>query len=590
MAFINNSIDQESRHCGLIAMLFLSLLVGIITGFSAVGFLALIGFIHNLLFYGAFSFKYNANLHALPSKWGIAVIFIPVVGAIAVAWMVKKFAPEAKGHGIPEVMDAVYYNEGKMKPIVALIKYVASSISIGTGGSAGREGPICQIGSVFASTLGQMFRIPPRQAITLIAAGAGAGIAATFNAPIGGLAFAMEIMLVSVNATTVSMVAIAAATATYIGRIFFGTTPTLYIPTLEIPSFHISSPYILLLFIPLGLLMGLASTLFIKSLYWFEEFFDNMPGNYYTRHTLGMFFLGVIIYILMRYTGHYFVQGVGYSTIVDVLKELLSNPWLLFLLFVCKLLATNLTLGSGASGGIFSPSLFMGATLGATFGAIMHWILPGLDINTSMFALAGMAAMVAGSTGAIMTAVAMSFELTHDYNSILPIVITVALASGIRKYICYESIYTLKLLRRGIIVPEGLQAAITSANRARDVMEKTFHLISVTQLNKTSQVELKGHPFVIVEKHGEITGVLRSKHFTQGDITAENYEDFINSNYIMASPFTGLVNLSRRMQEKEADIILVSRTPRDKSAKNLLGVITAKEISSSLMKTAKLMS
>ncbi len=589
MSFLNNSADPESQQYGLIAMLFLSLLVGIITGFGAVGFRAMIGLVHNLLFFGTFSFAYNANVHTAPSHWGIGIIFVPVVGAIVVAWLVKTFAPEAKGHGVPEVMDAIYYKEGKIKPIVALIKSLASSISIGTGGSVGREGPIIQIGAAFASTLGQMFRIPPRQSVILIAAGAGAGIAATFNAPIGGLAFAMELMLVSINASTVGLVAIATATATYIGRIFLGITPALNIPALEIPSVHISSPYILLLFIPFGLLMGLTSTLFIHVIYWFEDLFDDMPGNYYTRHMLGMLLLGIMIYLLMRYTGHYYVQGVGYATIIDILKEVLSNPWLLLLLCACKLLATSLTLGSGASGGIFSPSLFMGATLGAAFGAFMHLLFPGLDINTSMFAIAGMAAMISGSTGAVMTAIAMSFELTHDYNSILPIVISVALSSGLRKYICYESIYTLKLLRRGIIVPEGLQAAITSANRARDVMEKSFEVSSLAELNEVLP-DIKSTQTLVVEKHGEILGILRNRHFMKGEITEENISEYLDTNYILVSPFTDLVTVARRMQEKEAENILVTRNPKDTSAKLILGVITAKEISSSLMKTAKLMS
>lgn len=590
MAFLNKKTEQELQPYSILSMGILALLVGVITGFGAVGFRALIGMFHNLLFYGHLSFAYDANVHSAPSPWGIGIIFAPVVGAIVVAWLIQTFAPEAKGHGVPEVMNAIYYEDGKIKPIVALIKSIASAISIGSGGAVGREGPIIQIGSAFASTLGQIFPIPPRQRIILIAAGAGAGIAATFNAPIGGLAFAIELMLVSINATTVGLVAIATATATYIGRIFLGTMPALNIPSLEIANLHMSSPYILLLFIPFGLLMGLASTLFIHVIYWFEDFFDDViPGNYYFKHMLGMLLVGLIIYFMMKYTGHYYVQGVGYATIIDILKEVLTHPWLLLLLYIAKLLTTSLTLGSGASGGIFSPSLFLGATLGAAFGAFMHMLFPGLQISTSVFALAGMAAMVGGSTGAVMTAIAMSFELTRDYNSILPIVISVALASGLRKFICYESIYTLKLLRRGIIVPEGLQSAMTSANRASDVMEKEFNIIEVSSLSEQVS-DLKTPKITVVEKFGEILGILKLKPFMPAEITEENVSEFIDTNYIIVSPFTDLVTVARRMQEKEADTILVSRDPKENKAKSLMGAITAKEISYSLSKTAKLMS
>lgn len=587
MAFMKSKRAQELKPFGLISMIILALLVGVITGFGAVGFRALIGLFHNLLFYGHFSFAYNANIHSAPSHWGFGIIFVPVIGAIVVAWLIKTFAPEAKGHGVPEVMNSIYYEDGKIKPIVALIKSLASSISIGSGGAVGREGPIIQIGSAFASTLGQIFPIPTRQRIILIAAGAGAGIAATFNAPIGGLAFAIELMLVSINASTLCMVALATAVATYIGRVFLGSNPALNIPSLELMHTHLASPYVLLLFIPLGLLMGLCSTLFIHCIYWFEDFFEGMPGNYYTRHILGMFIVGIMMYLLMHFSGHYYIQGVGYATIVDVLRNLLSNPWLLLLLFAMKLLATSLTLGSGASGGIFSPSLFLGATLGSVFGVLMQAIFPALHISPVVFALAGMAAMVSGSTGAVVTAIAMTFELTRDYNSILPIVISVAFSVVLRKFLCDESIYTLKLLRRGIIVPEGLQSAITSANRARDVMEKTFQIIQLSNLEHTWH-QIKHTQVTIIEKHGEILGVLKNRHLPK-DLTEENLDEFLDRNYIMVAPFTNLITIIRNMQEKEAEFILVSRDPTVNTTKMLLGAITAKEIAASVGRAAKLM-
>src|SRR5271169_820655 len=184
------------------ALVLASLAVGVVAGFGAVLFRALIGGFHNLLFLGRFSLDYDANVHTAASLWGAWVIGVPVLGAVGVAWLVKTFAPEAKGHGVPEVLDAIYYHDGKIRPIVAAVKSLASALSIGSGGSVGREGPIIQIGSTFGSVLGQYIPMAVWQRITLIAAGTGAGIAATFNTPIGGLLFAVELILPEVSVRT----------------------------------------------------------------------------------------------------------------------------------------------------------------------------------------------------------------------------------------------------------------------------------------------------------------------------------------------------------------------------------------------------
>ena len=215
-----------------------SVVVGGVGALGAVVFRGLIALFHNLLFLGQWSFSYDANVHTPAAPWGPFVILVPVLGAVGVAFLVSRFAPEAKGHGVPEVMDAIYYNKGVIRPVVAVIKSLASALSIGSGGSVGREGPIVQIGSSFASTLGQYLRLPVWQRITLIAAGAGAGIAATFNTPIGGVLFAVEIILHEVSARTLVPVTIATVTAAYIGRLIFGSHPSFVIPALEVPDPH----------------------------------------------------------------------------------------------------------------------------------------------------------------------------------------------------------------------------------------------------------------------------------------------------------------------------------------------------------------
>ena len=223
--------EQEVRRISLLPLSLLALVVGVITGGGAIVFRGLIGLVHNVLFLGHFAFAYNASLFTPASPWGPLVILVPVIGGIGVTWIVSNFAPEAKGHGVPEVMDAIYYKRGVIRPVVALVKSIASALAIGSGSAVGREGPIIQIGSALGSTLGQIIPMQAGQRITLVAAGAGAGIAATFNTPIGGVLFATELMLPEISVNTFLPVAVATGTATFIGRLFFGSQPAFTVPT-----------------------------------------------------------------------------------------------------------------------------------------------------------------------------------------------------------------------------------------------------------------------------------------------------------------------------------------------------------------------
>jgi len=458
----------------LVLLAALSVLVGVIAGFGAVVFRGMIAAFHNILFLGYFQFdwglfEYNANVHTAASPWGAAIILVPILGALGVTFLVQTFAPEAKGHGVPEVVDSIYYNNGIIRPIVVVIKSLASALSIGSGGSVGREGPIIQIGAAFGSTLGQILRMSYSDRVILIGAGAGGGIAATFNTPAGGVLFAIELMLVVVVARSLMSVVLATCVATWIGRMYLGDVPSFNIPPLAKMSDHLAMPENYVAVVLLGLAMGLVATVMVRAIYKFEDLFDAMPGNPYTRHMSGMAIVGVMIWLMIHFKGHYYIQGVGYATIEDVLREeTLAQMSLGFLLLlaVAKLLATSLTLGSGASGGVFSPGLFLGATTGAAFGIVAHDIFPDLELPVSTFAVAGMAAMIGGTTGAVMTGVVMLSEMTRDYNAILPILVTTAIANAVRRKLCPPTIYTLKLLRRGHLVPEGLQAVKPQAPEA----------------------------------------------------------------------------------------------------------------------------
>lgn len=412
--------------------------------------------VHNLLFLQTLSIVYDAKRHTPFSPLGGAVIVVPILGALGVIFLTQKFAPEARGPGVPEVMDAIYNGGGQIRPRVALIKSLASALSIGSGGSLGREGPIVQIGATFGSMVGQLLRLTVAQRSTLIAAGAGAGIAATFNTPIGGVLFAAELLLREVSVWSLVPVIIATVVASYVGWMSFGTAPSFTIPKLQTIFFPATDPIVLVCYLFLGLLAGLVSAGFIRAVYAFEDCFEAIfRHNSYIRHAVGMLLVGMVMYVLMRCTGHYYVQGLGYATIQDILLGALNSPAFLLLLFVLKLAVTSTTLGSGGSGGIFSPVLFLGAAAGSLYGHILMSLFPQLNLYPAAFAIVGMAGVVAGTTGAALTAIVMLLEMTRTYSLVVPMILAVATSYGLRKLMSNESIYTMKLVRHGRHIPEA---------------------------------------------------------------------------------------------------------------------------------------
>jgi chloride channel protein, CIC family len=558
----------------------LAVLVGIVAGLGAVIFRGLIAGFHNALLLGRFSLEYDANVHTPLSPWGPLVVLVPVIGAVGVAFLVKNFAPEAKGHGVPEVMDAIYYGGGKIRPVVALVKSLASALSIGSGGSVGREGPIIQIGASFGSTMGQVLRLPPWQRITLIAGGAGAGIAATFNTPVGGVLFALEIMMHEVSARTLVPVAICTATATYTGQLFFGPHPSFVIPEMEQPYFHVSSPGVLVAYLPLGIFLGLLSAAFIRSIYAFEDFFtQTVKGGYYVQHMAGMLAVGAIMYALMVCFGHYYIEGVGYATVQDILSGTESSRALLLLLLALKLLATSLTLGSGASGGIFSPALFLGATLGGAYGVLLQRLFPGMAISPPAFAVAGMAGMVGGSTGAALAAIVMIFEMTLDYGVIIPMTMTVAISYGVRKVVCSESIYTLKLARRGHYMPDALQTNAHFLKRASELMDRHFLPITAsTPLDEVAALLEKDATtsFYLVVEGDKVKGILtrdRAQLMVRQKEKSVSAGDAALMPFVIVAVSAHLIDIVEALHANRASVALASNEPSEASPDQIQGVV-----------------
>ncbi|MFZ0728713.1 MAG: chloride channel protein [Methylovirgula sp.] len=575
---------EEIRQIGQVSMAILALIVGVVTGFGAVGFRDLIGLIHNVLFLGEFAVRYDARAFTPPSPWGALVILVPVVGAIAVTFLVKNFAPEARGHGVPEVMDAIYYKGGVIRPVVAIVKSLASAISIGSGAAVGREGPIIQIGSGLGSTLGQIVRMPAGQRIILVGAGAGAGIAATFNTPIGGVMFAIELMMPEVSVRTFLPVALATGTATFIGRFFFGPQPAFIVPHLVPMTTDASAAITLLLYALLGAIIGVAAAAFVHGLHFAEDLFEKIKEPY-ARHMLGMLAVGVLIYGLQQGFGHYYVQGVGYATVQAILLGQLSGVGLLALLFLCKLFATSASLGSGASGGIFSPSLFMGATIGGTYAALLSALHLPLNINIPSFAMVGMGAMVGGSTGAAMTAVIMIFEMTRAYDIVMPMILAVALSLGVRRLLSRESIYTLKLVRRGHVIPKALHANMFLVRRAKEVMEADVVLAPAEMsfeafLAQWGSVGRMRH--VALTDSNRIVGVLRIntalRHASDNAQSDVALRDIASRAFTIVREDDIVFDVIRRMRSKKAIMALVVRGRGVPRPESIAGVISKEHI------------
>ncbi|MFI6073950.1 chloride channel protein [Actinoplanes sp. NPDC051343] len=379
-----------------------------------------------------------ANPH-LPGLGRWFVLFTPVVAGFVYGPLVYRFAREARGHGVPEVMYAVAERGGRIRPQVAVVKALASALCIGGGGSVGREGPIVQIGSALGSSLGQLVRLPESRLRILVACGAAGGIAATFNTPIAGVFFALELILADFAVESFAAVVLAAVAASALSRAVFGDHPFLTLPTFTIGSMGEYVAYAVL-----GLLAAGVGVGWSRALYFIEDLCDRLwRGPEWLRPAAGGLLLGGILLALPQ------MYGVGYPVLGRAVGGGYAIGFVLLLL-VGKIFATSLTIGIGGSGGVFAPSLFVGAMLGEAFGLLLHSADPALAPSPGAFALIGMGAVFAGAARTPITAVLIMFELTGEYRIILPLMLAIALAAGVSKLISRDTIYTRKLLRRGI--------------------------------------------------------------------------------------------------------------------------------------------
>ncbi len=540
----------------------IALIVGIGAGFGAVLFRWLINSFQTLAFGGGQQvFRFLGRYY---------VILIPAIGGLFVGPLVYFLAREAKGHGVPEVMEAVALRGGRIRPIVAIVKSLASSICIGSGGSVGREGPIVQIGSALGSTVGQVLRMSDDRIRTLVACGAAGGIAATFNAPVAGVLFALEIILGEFAVGHFSMVVIASVTASVVARIFLGDTPAFMVP-----EYTLKTLWELLLYVGLGIIAAPAGVLFMKTLYKAEDFFDTWRFPEYLKPAIGGLGVGAIGLLTPQ------VFGVGYEGIEKVLHNEMGLGMAAILL-IAKLVATSLTLGSGGSGGVFAPSLFMGAMLGGSFGMVVHNWLPDATALPGAYALVGMAAVFAAAARAPITAIIILFEMTGDYRIILPLMLSTVIATLLAQRLERESIYTLKLTRRGIRLSHGRDIDVMQGITVAEVMTTDPDTVpadmTISDLAEAF-ARTHHHGFPVLDAQGELYGVVTLQDLERAatnPLASElRVRDICTREVVVAYPDEPVWAALRRMGVRDIGRLpVVDRG----NPKRLLGVIRRSDI------------
>jgi CIC family chloride channel protein len=553
-------------------------LIGVVSGLAAIFFRFLI-------------FNFSILFLIIPEVLGtLGWILIPIIGGLIVAFIVVRYAPEAKGHGVPEVIEAYALREGRIRFRVPLLKSLASAICIGSGGSCGREGPIAQIGAGAGSAVASALNFDKRERRTLVVCGLSSGIAATFNAPLGGTLFGIEILAGGVIGFSILPVILASVVATALSELVLGADVSF-----QAPLFTLGHPIELLFYLALGILFGVLSVIWTRGFYKIEDLLEKIRVSKYILPAFGGSLVGVLavltIYFerIFGYTGEFSparpyypaMMGVGYA-FIDA--TLLGGVALgaLFIFGIFKLLATSFTLGSGGSGGVFAPTLFIGAAIGGAIGQAFSALIPGSVLQPMAFALVGMAALFAGSGRAPITCIVMLMEMTADYSLILPLMIAVSASFLVSSLLEPESIYTLKLSRRGVKLQRGTHVEVLKTIRVGDVMTRDPTILRPTM--KTSEVfEIinKTHhtKFPVVDDFGNIIGIMITEDLFREPKEEEDRDyqvmELMNPEFLHLSPDCTMDSALQVMIERdEGHAVIVNPAEPNK----MIGYITKADV------------
>ncbi len=489
----------------LLSSLFAAL-IGAAAGVTAYGLYALITLISNAVFYRQWSLVHRDVAGHTLGPW---VIVVPAVGGLIVGLMAKFGTPKIRGHGIPEAMEAVLFNRSRIAPRVAVLKPVSAAIAIGTGGPFGAEGPIIQTGGALGSIIGQALHLTASERKTLLAAGAAAGMAATFSTPIAAVILAIELLLFEYKARSFIPLVIASTIATSVRFVLMGHGAMFTVGAVQF-GFPAALPW----YVPLGLLCGLAAVGFSRALYRIEDLFEKLPCDQMWWPVLGGLGLGMIAFFVPR------VLGVGYDTISDLLNARLALG-LVALIMVAKAAALLVSLGSGTSGGLLAPMFTIGAALGGLYAGLVNHFVPAAHLSPGAFALVAMAAMFGAAARAPFTFIVFAFELTRDYDAVLPLMLVVVVAHAVALLFMENSIMTEKLARRGLRVHQEYEVDVFQQVTVGEVMDSQPAVIPsglaidelARRISAGDPVLTRHQALLLADEHGELAGIL-----TRGDL------------------------------------------------------------------------
>ncbi|HRE46682.1 MAG TPA: chloride channel protein [Aggregatilineales bacterium] len=500
------NVSARSANLRLVYLSVLAAIIGVIAGVVAFFLVSLIGLISNLVFYQRVATEIpDLAKHNL----GILVIIVPVIGGVIIGVMAKYGSSKIRGHGIPEAMEAVRINNSKIKPHVALLKPLSAAVAIGTGGPFGAEGPIIQTGGAIGSIMGQFIHVTAAERKVLLACGAAAGMAATFSTPIAAVILAIELLLFEFKARSFIPLVIASTLATTVHLGLIGRGPMFTVSPLDfgIPS---GLPF----YIILGLICGVFAVGHSKILYWVEDLFERLPIDSMWWPAIGGLALGVIGYFVPQ------VLGVGYQTISGILNNQFSIAVLLGLI-IFKSIVLYITLGSGTSGGLLAPTFLVGAALGASFALLVNALIPSANLSPGAYALVGMAAVFGAASRATFSFIIFAFEITRDYNAILPLMLVCVIADLVALQFMRNSIMTEKLARRGLRIHQEYEADVMQQVLVSEVMDRnapyvssTMPLAELAERIATGDAQLTHRQGIsLIDSEGSLVGII-----TRGDI------------------------------------------------------------------------
>jgi CIC family chloride channel protein len=547
-------------------MLFLAGLIGIFAGLGAYILNLLINFVHYIFFDKLY------NLSQINTISYILLILFPAIGGLIVGLVIYLFSSESRGHGVPSVIESIANRAGYIRPRVTFITSLTAGTTIGSGGSAGKEGPIVQVGAAIGSSIGKLFNVSSERLKVLVGAGAGAGLAAVFNAPVTGVLFALEVLLADFSINAFTPIIFATVISTTLSHYLIGSSPVLNVPIYYLESFYEYPLYILM-----GFVGGFVAVFFTKILHTTEDIFNKFKYiPEYIKPAIGGLLMGSLAL--------YFPEIYGFDD-QAIHSALLARTavWMLFVLMVVKMIATSLSLGSGGSGGLFTPSLFIGASFGAFFGGVMNLLFPDITASPGAYALVGMGIMIAGTTHATISALMLIFEVTNNYQIILPLMLGTIIATITSRLIMKENIYTMKIALSGDYIFKGRNMTLLQSIPIQQHIEKEFDKIPEDLpfkkiLNLLRRSEHATFPVLNVKK--KIVGLvslhnIRSYMFDQEVYPLLIAKDIMQEDFITVHPNQSLADVLRLFDLTDAELLPVVER---KAKRTLVGVIYRDEL------------